>query len=135
MPVKASSRPNLMGRSRQGMSIKASSRPSQKRCWQSMSVKASSIPNLMGRPRQGVSVKASSRPNLAHRSRQGMPVKASSRPSRELQENSALMKMPRQNLPGRVRKECVTLFNSVVIKLEVRDVPRPRYNFLESHFN
>jgi len=80
-------------------------------------------------------VKAPSRSNLVDRPRQGMPFKASSRPSRGLQENNAitLMKTPHQNLPGRVRKECVTLFNSAVIKLEVHGIPRPRYNFLESH--
>ena len=53
MPIKASSRPNLMGRSRQGMLVKASSRPSRERSWQGIPIRASSRPNLMSRSRQG----------------------------------------------------------------------------------
>ena len=115
----------------QGMSIKASFRPSQERCWQGMPVKASSRPNLVDRSQQGMPVKALSRPNLVDQSQQGMSVKASSRQAERLKENNAstLMKTLRENLPGKVRKECVTLLNSVVIKLEVRGIPRPRYNF------
>jgi len=95
MLVKASSKPNLVDRSRQGIPVRAASRPSRVRG-------VDRVCRLRLHPDQtwliglGKVCRLGLHPDLAE----------------ELQENdvSTLSEMPRQNLHGRVRKECVTLF-------------------------
>ena len=119
MPIKASSKPNLVDRSQQGMSVRAAFKPSRVRG--------------IGRV-----CRLRLHPDQTWLTSLGRVCRLRLHPDRakELQENSAstLRKTPPPNLPSRVRKECMTLFNSAVIKLEVCGIPCPRYSFSRKPF-